>query len=59
MFPFQSVRLSRPISRMFCSPTDEPLVIACDAPMLATSFTTKYETPLAASSSAETTQLRT
>src|SRR5260370_1211524 len=32
MLPFQSVRLSRPISRMFCAPMDGPLTIACDPP---------------------------
>ena len=41
MLPFQSVRLSRPISRMFCAPMDGPLVIACEPPMLLTSRTTK------------------
>ena len=41
MLPFQSVRLSRPISRMFCAPMDGPLTIACEPPMSATSFTTK------------------
>ena len=41
MLPFQSVRLSRPISRMFCAPMDGPLTIACEPPMLLTSLTTK------------------
>ena len=39
MLPFQSVRLSRPISKMFCAPMDGPLVIAWEPPMLLTSFT--------------------
>ena len=37
MFPFQSVRLSSPISRMFCAPTEGPLAIAYELPMLLTS----------------------
>jgi len=41
MLPFQSVRLSRPISKMFCAPMDGPLTIACEPPMLLTSLTTK------------------
>ena len=41
MLPFQSVRLSSPISRMFCAPMDGPLMIACEPPMLLTSRTTK------------------
>src|SRR5580693_4619771 len=46
MFPFQSRRLSSPMSRIFCAPTDGPLTMACELPMLATSRTTKYEKPL-------------
>jgi len=41
MLPFQSVRLSRPIRRMFCAPMDGPLTIAFEPPMALTSLTTK------------------
>ncbi len=41
MLPFQSVRLSSPISRMFCAPIDGPDVMACEPPILSTFFTTK------------------
>ena len=41
MLPFQSVRLSSPISKMFCAPMEGPLLIACEPPMLLTSCTTK------------------
>ena len=41
ILPFQSVRLSSPISRMFCAPMDGPLRIAWEPPMLLTSCTTK------------------
>src|SRR5689334_16051965 len=56
--PFQSVRLSSPISRIFCAPMDGPLLIACEPPMLLTSRTTKYEKPLTARTRAAATQLR-
>ena len=39
MSPFQYVRLSRPMSRMFCGPVDGPLTIACELPMLRRSLT--------------------
>ena len=41
MLPFQSVRLSSPMSRMFCAPMDGPLTMACDPPMSLTSLITK------------------
>jgi len=57
MFPAQSVRLSSPISRMFCAPTEGPLTIACEEPMLATSRTKKYDEPLTTRTRAAAAQL--
>src|ERR1039458_8193969 len=59
MFPFQSLRLSSPISRMFCAPVEEPLVIASEPPMPPTSRTTKYDKPLTMRTSAAAAQDRT
>jgi len=59
IFPFQSRRLSSPISKIFCAPAEGPLLIACEAPMLLTSRMTRYEKPLTSRTSAARTHVTT